>query len=149
MVATAPVMLNAATEAILTIRPARFCSMSLRATSQDNTHGPTKFVSNTASVSSSDILMARSASGMPALLIKIWMVPSFSSASESAARILSLEVISSGMGSQTPPSARISSASASNRSTRRPVSATLAPQAASTLAKRLPRPDVVPVTKAT
>src|ERR1700679_1022751 len=48
----------------------------------------------------------------------------------------------------TPPLLRMVSATASNRSCRRPVTATLAPQLAKVVANRRPRPDDAPVTSA-
>ena len=53
------------------MRPGVSVAISRRATSLASSHGPRTLVSSTASVSSSDILWARWASGMPALLTRM------------------------------------------------------------------------------
>ena len=100
-------------------------------------------------MSSSDILWARWASGMPALLTRMSTSPNDSLASETARAIDSASVTSRAIGTHSPPPARISPATSSRRSTRRAVAATLAPAAASTIAKRRPSPELAPVTRAT
>ena len=76
-------------------------------------------------------------------------MPSAASASATTETMLAESVMSRRIGAHTPPNARISFASSSSRSVRRPVIATFAPAFANTIAKRRPRPEVVPVTSAT
>ena len=144
-----PLYVNAPTDEMFTMRPGRSAAMSPRATSLARSHGPRTLVSSTASVSSSDILCARWASGMPALLTRMSTRPSASFACATAWTIDSSSVTSSAIGTHVPPSRSISRASSSRRSTRRAVTATFAPAAATVRAKRYPSPELAPVTRAT
>ena len=88
----------------------------------------------TLSTNSSDCLIAHWASGIPALLIKVFTTPKESSVICTAFLMLSLSTISTGMGSQVPPSSLISLANSSNLSTLLAEMATLAPHLANTFA---------------
>ena len=131
------------------MRPGPLRAMHRRATSHDSTHGPRTLVSSTRSTKSMGIFTAYWASGMPALLTRIDTGPSTSSALATAATQASASVTSRAMGTHTPPSAWIRSASSCSLSARRAVAATWAPAAASVRAKRQPRPELAPVTMAT
>ena len=133
---------------MLTIRPGDLSSISRLATSQDRMKGARRLMSITRSISSMDILVARWASGMPALLIRMVTGPSAASTVGTMDVSWSVSVTSRTKAAASPPWLRISSARASSRSVRRAASATLAPAAASTRAKRRPRPDEAPVTSA-
>ncbi len=100
-------------------------------------------------ISSVVILCARLASGIPALLTRMSIVPNAASPAATAATRLSASVASICTAKACPPALRICAASASNRSSRRAASTTAAPCAASTCAKRAPRPEEAPVTSAT
>ncbi len=77
------------------------------------------------------------------------MVPASVSAWAIAARMLSGSVTSSRTTCALPPFDSMSARSSLSRSTRREASTTLAPAAASTCAKRAPRPLDAPVISAT
>ena len=85
------------------MRPGRFSAMRRRATSMASRYGPRRFVSSTASTSSTDILWARAASGMPALFTRMSTGPKAASAASTAATIWSASVMSSGTPTQVPP----------------------------------------------
>ena len=136
---------------MLTIRPPRLASISRLATSVASSHGPRRLVSSTASTSSSDILCARWASGMPALLTRMVTSPTSASAVSSAA------MICAGVGDverdrhRTCRRAALISAGdlvepVDPPGRRRP---RVAPAAARVMAKRRPRPELAPVTSAT
>ena len=131
------------------IRPGRSAAINRRATSQARMYGPRRFVSRTRSISSVDILWARSASGTPALFTAIVTVPAASSARPTTDTMSSASVMSSRSGTAVPPCAATSVANSSKRSSRLPVGTTVAPAAASTCVNRHPRPEVAPVTRAT
>ncbi|MCY1241527.1 hypothetical protein D9M72_544340 [compost metagenome] len=77
------------------------------------------------------------------------MEPASVSACATAARMLSGSVTSRRTTWALPPSASIAARSSLSRSVRREASTTLAPAAASTVAKREPSPLEAPVTSAT
>ena len=85
------------------MRPGCSAASRPRATSLASSHGPRRFVSSTASVSSSDILWARWASGMPALLTRMSTRPSASLAWATAWVIDSASVTSRAIGTHSPP----------------------------------------------
>ena len=85
------------------MRPGASVAISRLATSLASSHGPRTLVSSTASVSSSDILWARWASGMPALLTRMSTVPRASVASATTAAICSASVTSRAIGSTHAP----------------------------------------------
>src|SRR5262245_49867850 len=96
-----------------------------------------------------DISGANLAAGRPALLPGIDTGPSSASTRSTVATIWSASVTSRGTGTHTPPAAAISAATSLSLSSRRAAAATLAPHAASTMAKRRPSPELAPVTSAT
>ena len=106
-------------------------------------------VSITSSISSSDILCARWASGMPALLTRMVTSPNAASAASTAPAMALASLTSRGTLTADPPDSVISATRSSSFSTRRAQAATDAPAAARVSANRRPSPDDAPVTRAT
>ena len=88
---------------MFTMRPGFSAAIRRRATSHDSTYTARTFVSSTASISSSDILWARCASGMPALFTRIVTVPNAASAASTAPAMAVASLTSSGTLTAVPP----------------------------------------------
>ena len=125
-------ILNAAIEAMFTIRPGCSAFISLLATSLERRYGPTRLVSTTPSIKASSCLIAHWASTIPALLINVLIKPIWFSTTSTAFLILSLSCTSKGTTAHSPPSSLISFSRASSFSTLLAAKATLAPHLAST-----------------